>query len=252
MPASVNYHCIAYADLEVCNPLYMATVDAAATRTGLRPGARALDIGTGNGAIAVRLAEAFGLDVTAVELDPAMADIARGRISASTAADRITLRQATSGAVLAELDALDLIVATGTTDPAGDGQLEPAAIFSALSRHLKPGGWLMWGDLIWNAEPPVPVRQIFELTNRYTTDADTRTDARAAGFEVVSADISPRSAMEYYIGGADRAARAWLADNPDAPEAAAVRTSADRVKIMFDFGGDYVDFGLYLLRKPPI
>ena len=110
----------------------------------------------------------------------------------------------------------------------------------------------MWGDLIWNAEPPVPVRQIFELTNRYTTDADTRTDARAAGFEVVSADISPRSAMDYYIGGADRAARAWLADNPDAPEAAAVRTSADRVKIMFDFGGDYVDFGLYLLRKPPI
>tara|TARA_R110002167_G_scaffold71327_7_gene201305 strand:- start:822 stop:1580 length:759 start_codon:yes stop_codon:yes gene_type:complete len=251
MTASTNYHCLAYAELDVCNPLDMATVDAAVTRTGLRPGARALDIGTGNGAIAVRLAEAFGLEVTAVELDPAMADIARGRISISPAADRISLRQDRSGAVLADIAALDLIVATGTTDPAGDGRLEPAAIFAALSRHLVPGGWLLWGDLIWSAEPPVPVRQIFELTNRYTTDAGTRADAREAGLELISADISPKAAMDHYIGTADRTARAWLADHPDAPDAHGIRTSADRVKLMFEFGGDYVDFGLYLLRRPP-
>lgn len=252
MSSSVNYHCLAYASLEVCNPLDMATVDAAMTRTDLRPGARALDIGTGNGSIAVRLAEAFGLEVTAVELDPAMADIAHGRILASPAADRITLRQTSSGAVLADIPALDLIVATGTTDPVGDGRLEPAAIFAGLSRHLKPGGWLLWGDLIWTGEPPAPVRQIFELTNLFTTDAGTLDDARAAGFEVVHAEISPQAAMDHYLGTADRTARAWLADNPHAPEAAAVRNSADRVKMTFEFGGDYVDFGLYLLRKPPI
>lgn len=252
MSSSVNYHCLAYAALEICNPLEMATVDAAVTRTGLPPGARALDIGTGNGVIAVRLAEAFQLDVTAVELDPAMADIARERFAASPAASRITLRQGTSGAVLADIAPLDLIVATGTTDPAGDGRLDPAAIFNALATHLKPGGWLLWGDMIWNSEPPVPVRQIFEVSNRYTTDAGTRTDAHTAGLEVVSVDISPKTAMDDYVGGADRAARTWLAEHPNAPEAVAVRTSADRVKIMFQFGGDYVDFGLYLLRKPPI
>ena len=43
-------------------------------------------------------------------------------------------------------------------------------------------------------------------------------------------------------------ARAWLAANPDAPEAPAVRASADRVKAMFDFGRPYLGFGLYLLR----
>lgn len=252
MPSPTNYHCLAYAELDVCNPLDMATIDAAVSRTGLKPGARALDIGTGNGAVAVRLAEAFGLTVTAVELDPAMADIARGRIAASPAADRIRLCQARSGTVLADLAPQDLIVATGTTDPAGDGRLEPAAIFTALSRHLKPGGWLLWGDLIWTGEPPVPVRQIFELTNRFTSDAGTRDDARAAGFEVVHADISPQAAMVHYLGTADRAARTWLADHPDAPEAAAVRTSADRVRMMFEFGGDYVDFGLYLLRRRPV
>lgn len=252
MPGPTNYHCVAYATLDICNPLEMAAVDAAVTRAGLQPGARALDIGTGNAAIAVRLAEAFGLDVTAVERDPPMADIARRRIAASPAADRIDLRQSGSGAVLADIPALDLIVATGTTDPAGDGQLEPAAILTALSRHLKPGGWLLWGDLIWNAEPPVPVRQAFEMANRFTTHDGAHAAARTAGFDVVSAGISPRAAMDYYIGGADRAARAWLAEHPDAPEAAAVRAAADRVKIMFQFGVDYVDFGLYLLRKPPI
>tara|TARA_R110002124_G_scaffold81579_2_gene215007 strand:+ start:1117 stop:1875 length:759 start_codon:yes stop_codon:yes gene_type:complete len=252
MASSINYHCLAYAALEVCNPLDMPTVDAAVTRTGLRPGARALDIGTGNGAIAVRLAEAFGLEVTAVELDPAMADIARGRIAASAAANRIRLRQTSSGAVLADIAPLDLIVATGTTDPVGDGQLEPAAILAALAGHLKPGGWLLWGDLIWTAEPPVPVRQIFELTNRFTTHEGTHEAARAAGLEVVSAGISPQAAMDHYIGTADREARAWLAEHPDAPEAAAVRAAADRVKITFEFGNDFVDFSLYLLRKPLI
>ena len=39
---------------------------------------------------------------------------------------------------------------------------------------------------------------------------------------------------------------------PDAPEAAAIRTAADRVKITFQFGGEFIDFGLYLLHKPPI
>ncbi len=252
MPSLTNYHCVAYADLDVCNPLDMATIDAAVSRTGLKPGASALDIGSGNGAVAVRLAEAFGLTVTAIERDPVMADIARGRIAASPAADRITLCQARSGTVLADLAPQDLIVATGTTDPAGDGRLEPAAIFTALSGHLKPGGWLVWGDLIWAGEPPVPVRQVFELTNRFTSDAGTHDDARAAGFEVIYAAISPQAVMDDFLGAADGAARAWLADHPDAPEAAAVRTAADRVKLMFEFGRDYVGFGLYLLRRPPV
>ncbi|WP_417232814.1 SAM-dependent methyltransferase [Brevundimonas sp.] len=252
MSPAISYHCLGYAALEVCNPFDMAAVDAVLTRTGLRPRARALDIGTGNGAIAIRLADRFGLEVTAVELDAAMADIARARISASPAADRIVLRQGRSGDVLADIAPLDLIVATGVTDPIGDGRLEPAAILAALSGHLKPGGWLLWGDLIWNAEPPVPVRQIFELVNRFTTHEGTHDDARAAGFEVVSAEISPRAAMDHYIGTADREARAWLADHPDAPEAAAIRTAADRVKITFQFGGEFIDFGLYLLHKPPI
>ena len=252
MPSTVNYHCVAYADLEVCNPLEMATLKAAVARTGLPAGARALDIGTGNGSIAVRLAEDFDLDVTAVELDPAMAEIARGRIAASTAADHITLREARSGAVLADIDPLDLIVATGTTDPAGDGRLEPAAIFKALSDHLRPGGWLLWGDLIWTAEPPAPVRQVFELNNRFTTGDGTLDAARAARLTVISTDVSPPSAMQHFLDSVDRDVRTWLDANPDAPEAAGIRAAADRVKMMFDFGRPYIDFSLCLMRRPPI
>jgi cyclopropane fatty-acyl-phospholipid synthase-like methyltransferase len=252
MPSSVNYHCVAYAGLDVCNPLDMATVDAALARTGLRPGARALDIGTGNGSIAVRLAETFDLAVTAVELDPAMAAIARARITASAAADRIDLRQTTSGVVLADMAPLDLIVATGTTDPAGNGQLDVLDIFAALSGYLAPGGWLLWGDLVWTAEPPVPVRQIFEWTNRFTTEDGTLEAARAVGLDVVSTDRSPPATMQRFLETIDREVRAWLDAHPDAPEAVGIRTSADRVKMMFDFGRPYIDFSLCLMRKPPI
>lgn len=245
----MSFHRIAYEALEVCNALEMATVDDAVARAGLPAGARALDIGCGNASVSIRLADKFGLAVTAVELDPAMADLAEARIAASGAASRVTLERRSSGAVLAGADAFDLIVAIGTTQPAGGGLLEPADIFPRLAAHLTPGGWLLWGDLTWRDAPPEPLRRLVEAGNRYLDDAGWRATAARSGLETVQAEISADATWDRYVEGMDGAARAWLAANPKSPEAAAVTAAADRVKAMFDFGRPWLDFGLYLFRK---
>ena len=115
----MSYHRIAYEALEVCNAVEMATLEAAVSRADPPPGVRALDIGSGNGAVAIRLAERFGLAVDTVELDPAMADLARRRIAASPARDRVTLHPARAGDVLAASAPYALIVALGVTEPVG-------------------------------------------------------------------------------------------------------------------------------------
>jgi ubiquinone/menaquinone biosynthesis C-methylase UbiE len=246
----ITFPRIAYEALEVCNGVTMAAIEAAVARTGLAAGAEALDIGAGNAAVAIRLAEAFGLRVTAIEMDARMADLARSRIAAAQVEDRVTLVAAPSAIVLARTPPVDLITALGTTNVTGEGRPMPEASFRALRRNLKPGGWLLWGDLVWLSEPPGPLRQIVEATNLYADHAGWQEAAGAAGFEVVVAEISPQAVFDGYSQGLATAARRWLEANPAAPEAASVRLNAERVRAMLEVGRDHIGFGLYLLRKP--
>lgn len=244
----MSFHRIAYEALDACNPLEMAAIEAAVARTGLTPGARALDIGCGNGAVSIRLNQTFGLDVTAVELDPVMADLAQSRIRASGA--EVTLRQASSGDVLADSPPLDLIVAIGTTQPAGGGLIEPSDFLPRLAQALAPGGWLLWGDLTWRGTPPDPLRQVVEANNRYLDDAGWQAALADAGLEVTTAEMASDETWTAYTTDMDAAARQWLAAHPDRPEAGVVRTATDRVSAMFAFGRKWLDFGLYLSRRP--
>lgn len=247
---TMSFQRIAYEALQVCNGVEMAAIEAAIERTGLPAGALAIDIGTGNAAVAMRLAGRFGLRVTAIEFDPVMADLARQKIEAAGAGDRVTLAVAGAADVLARSRPADLIVALGTTNVTGEGRPTPEAGFAALRRALAPGGWLLWGDVVWLAEPPAPLRQITEVTNLYTDDAGWRAAASAVGFEVTSGRMSDKAEFDAYPRGALTAVRAWLETHPDAPESASIRFNADRIQAITDFGRDYIGFGLYLLRNP--
>ncbi|MEY3841554.1 MAG: hypothetical protein RLZZ542_664 [Pseudomonadota bacterium] len=246
----MSFQRIAYEVREVCNGVELAELEAAVALTGLGEGARAIDIGTGNATVAIHLARRFNLTVQAIELDPVMAELARSRIDAAGLGDRVSLSVARSAEVLASTSPADLIVALGTTDVSGEGRPTPEAGFIALRRSLKPGGWLLWGDIIWRTEPPAPLRQITEVTNLYTDDAGWRAAAVAAGFEVVLGRISPPEVFEAYPRDAITAARAWAERHPDAPETGTILFHADRVQAITDFGRDYIDFGIYLLRNP--
>ena len=246
----MSFHRIAYEALDVCNAVEMATLDERLRATGLAPGARALDIGCGNGAVSIRLAEGFGLSVDAVELSPAMADLARTLIKASGFGERVALHEARSETVLAEAEPWDLIVALGVTEPVGGGIRDPQGMFSGLRSHLVPGGWLLWGDLVFLSEPSPPVRQLVEAHNIYADHDGWQAAARAAGFEVASAQISPPDIWDAYGRTMQAAVADWLAAHPDHADAAAVAGAAHRLKLMFDFGQGSLGFGLYLLRNP--
>jgi len=246
---SMSFQRIAYEALEVCNGVTMAAVEAAVAAAGLPSGTLALDIGTGNAGVAIRLAEAFGFEVTAVELDPVMADLARARIAAAGRDEQVTLVVDSAAEVLARTPPVELISALGTTNITGGGRPTPQESFVVLRRNLKPGGWLLWGDLVWLSEPPGPLRQITEATNLYCDHAGWQTAAMAAGFGVERAEISPQAVFDDYARDSVGAARRWLEANPDTPASDSVRINADRVEAILSFGRDYIGFGLYLLRN---
>ena len=237
---------IAYEALDVCNGVEMATVEGAVARTGLGRGARAVDVGTGNAGVAIRVSQTFDLDVTAIEFDPVMAELAAVRIGASGV--EVDLVVGTAAQVLKSLKPLDLIVALGTTNLTGEGRPTPEAGFTFLKTRIRAGGWLLWGDLVWLGEPSVPLRQVVEATNLYTDDAGWVAAAQRAGFVLDWREISSQAVFDAYARDAVGAARDWLEAHPDAPEAEAVRFNADRMQAVFDFGHGLIGFGLYLFR----
>lgn len=128
-------------------------------------GGRAIDLGTGSGAIAIALAlERPDLQVTAVELSRNAAAVASANVAAHGIAARVDLRIGSWWEPVAAEAQFELVVSNPPyIDPAATAGLEPAvarfepplalftasgdvvsayrAIVAGLSQHLVPGGW---------------------------------------------------------------------------------------------------------------
>lgn len=245
-----TYHSIAYAGFDVANPVSLAAIQDLAARTGLPAGARVLDIGAGAGGVSVALAQTLDFDVRALERYPDMAAMIGDRAKQAGVADRVTVVVEGSATALDRLAPADLIVALGSTEPAGPGLRAAPDIFARLADHLTSPGWLLWGDLTWKGDPPAPLRQVIGATGDYATHDGWLAAAAAAGLEVVSAALAPDADWDAFFGGADARVRAWLDAHPDHPAGPAIRARADLTRATFDFGRPWLAFGLYLFRKP--
>lgn len=244
-----TYHRIAYDGFEVANPVALSRVLAMVSRADLPSDAVALDIGAGAGGVAVAMARTEGLTVHAIERDPAMAAMIRARAAGAGRGERLHVVCEDSATALDRLSPVDLIVALGTTEAAGQGVRDPAGILRGLATHLHRPGHILWGDLFWRGDPPAPLRQIIGMTGDYATDDGWRAAGAEAGLDCVAAEVSSDADWDAFFGGADAKVRAWLEANPEAPEAASIRARADQIKATFDFGRPYLGFGLYLFRK---
>lgn len=126
-------------------------------------GARVLEVGCGPGTLSIRLAREHGLDVTGVDLDPAM--IRRARANAARAGDgygRSPSFLIGDVASLAFPDAsFDLAVSTLSMHHWAD----PRAGLTEIGRVLRPGGRaLLWdirpGVLPFHRRVPDPVERV--------------------------------------------------------------------------------------------
>jgi len=122
---------------------------AADVAAGAKDGARVLEVGCGPGQLSIRLARRYGLDVTGIDLDPAMID--RAQANADRAGDGDTRRPSFRVGDVASLPfpdgSFDLVVSTLSMHHWAD----PAAGLAEIGRVLRPGA----RALIWDFKPGV-------------------------------------------------------------------------------------------------
>ena len=103
-------------------------------------GAQVLEVGSGPGHLAVRLAAEHGFEVTGLDLDPAMVE--RARTNAASAEARATFMVGDAAALPFPDASFDLVVSTMSMHH----WAKPAAGIAEISRVLRPGG----RALIWD------------------------------------------------------------------------------------------------------
>jgi SAM-dependent methyltransferase len=132
--------------LLLSSPIKRIAADVAAVAPA---GARVLEIGCGPGHLSIRLARQHGLDVTGLDLDPAM--IARARANADRPANndqhRPTLLVGDVAALAFPDESFDLVVSTLSMHHWAD----PTAGLAEIGRVLRPGA----RALVWDFRPGV-------------------------------------------------------------------------------------------------
>lgn len=203
---------------------------------GMAPGMRVLDVGSGTGAVAFLAADLVGPSGEVVGTDIAPAAISAARQAAIAGGQaQVSFREGDPGEMAFE-GTFDFVVGRYVLW----AQADPSEMLRKLTKHLRPGGVVLFHELDWSfvrSEPAVPTydrccRWIIDTFDRSNASL-TNTVARLHRAFLVSGLPPPTMHMRTVIGDAV-SAEAWLRAVADivitlqpAIEQHGVATSAD-------------------------
>jgi cyclopropane-fatty-acyl-phospholipid synthase len=140
LDASMTYSCAIFSrGAQTLEDAQHTKLELVATKLGLAPGQRVLDVGCGWGSFAIHAATQHDARVVGITLSRSQAELARRRVADAGVADRVEIRFADYRDI--EDGPFDAIASIGMVEHVGDAQIDRYA--GALARQLAPGGRLL-------------------------------------------------------------------------------------------------------------
>ena len=244
-----EYSAISYATHHFCNPLTPATLDRTLNLARLEPGGSALDLGCGNGLLALHLAERYGLHVEAVDIAEAMIALARERVGDRGAPGSVTLRVQSAEAALSEGRRFKLVVANSAWGLV-EGRPEPDRILRRLAGAAEPGGYVLWGDPYLKKPPEGRMAMLLQAAD-YRPHAEYVALGEAAGLRPVYAAVSSDQDFDEFAWRLHANVVAFFDAHPDHPERERRLAYNTMLRTLhLEEGRDTLGFGLYLFQTP--
>jgi cyclopropane-fatty-acyl-phospholipid synthase len=137
---SMTYSCALFSrGARTLEEAQRAKLDLVASKLGLEPGMRALDVGCGWGSFAIHAAREYGATVTGVTLSPAQVELARSKVRQAGVAEQVEIRLADYRQL--PRGSFDAIASIGMSEHVGSKQIDHYA--RSLFALLRPGGVLL-------------------------------------------------------------------------------------------------------------
>jgi cyclopropane-fatty-acyl-phospholipid synthase len=150
---SMTYSCAIFSrGAQTLEDAQRTKLELVASKLGLEPGMRVLDVGCGWGSFAIHAARERGASVLGITLSEPQAELARARVAEAGLSDRVEIRVADYRRL--EPGSFDAIASIGMSEHVGDSQIDLYA--RTLFGLLRPGGTLLnhaISALDPNAEP---------------------------------------------------------------------------------------------------
>lgn len=115
-----------------------------------------LDVGCGVGTTAITIAERFGAQVTAVDVEPLMLERANEAVRAAHAADRVHIEEGDILALGFPDNSFDVVIAEAVTM-----FVDRALAAGELLRVCRPGGRVLATEFMWRRPPSEEAREVF-------------------------------------------------------------------------------------------
>ena len=137
---SMTYSCAIFSrGAQTLAEAQQTKLELVATKLGLQPGMKVLDVGCGWGSFAIHAAREHGVEVLGATISPSQAELARERVAAAGVSEQVEIRLADYR--LLPQGSFDAISSIGMAEHVGESQIDLYA--RSLFELLRPGGMLL-------------------------------------------------------------------------------------------------------------
>ncbi len=243
---SLRFHEIAEGDHVVLNPFSSSKIDLLGTICRPRPGQRHLDLACGKGELLCRWARDHETMGVGIDISPVFVAAARRRVAELGLGDVVEIVEAEAASHDPGPDPFDFVSCLGATWIGGGltGSLD------LMRPRLVDDGTLLVGEPYWIDPPPPEARDQLGAPGHVFTDLVSTLDRfEASGFELVEMVLADPDDWDRYVASQWLTVADWLRDNPDDPEASALKEWSDQARRShLVYGRRYLGWGVFVLR----
>jgi ubiquinone/menaquinone biosynthesis C-methylase UbiE len=178
----------------VIHPGGRAATEQLLKRATISADSKVLDVGCGVATTAITVAQRFGADVTAVDIEALMLERAQKAVDAAVMNDRVNLQEGNILALHFPDDAFDVVIAEAVTM-----FVDRARAARELIRVCRPGGRVLATEFMWRRPPSEEAREAFlgQVCPglRFDTAEDWVRIYREAGLSSIEIDEGPFEMM---------------------------------------------------------
>jgi ubiquinone/menaquinone biosynthesis C-methylase UbiE len=178
----------------VIHPGGRAATETLLEHAAIQAGDKVLDVGCGVATTALMVAQRFGADVTAVDIEPLMLERAEAAVRTAGAEDKVDVQHGDILALDFPDDSFDVVIAEAVTM-----FVDRTKAARELVRVCRPGGRVLATEFMWRRPPSEEAREIFlgQVCPglRFDTRADWVRIYEEAGLENLQVDEGPFEMM---------------------------------------------------------